>query len=290
MIFPLSVSSIGRRGVIPLAGLLLLLAACATTAGAADGRRVLKVAHRGGAGLAPENTLAAFRKGLESGADAVELDVHLSSDGELVVMHDPNVARTTDGSGEIGAKTLAEIRKLDASARYFGVPVGAQAVPTLQEVLDLVKGRCGVQIEIKVRTDGSRYEGIERKVVEAVRSNGLTDQAVVLSFNFPTLVDVKSLEPRLRTCALINRAYLVGVGKAGPAAVGAEMSGLGADFVGVDKSWLTPALYAEFRSRKLGVGVWTVDDEKQMREFAAMGVDFVTSNRPDLLRVVFGGG
>jgi glycerophosphoryl diester phosphodiesterase len=241
------------------------------------------VAHRGGAGLAPENTLASFRKGLEFEADAVELDVHLSSDGELVVMHDPNVARTTDGSGEIGGKSLAEIRRLDASARYFGVPVGTQAVPTLQEVLDLIKGRCGVQIEIKVRTDGSRYAGIERKVVEAVRRYGMTEQVVVLSFDFPTLGAVKAIDPKMRTCALISKGYLVGIGKAGPAAVGAEMTGLGVDFVGVDKAWLTPALYDQFRGRGLGVGVWTVDDEKLMRQFSDMGVDFITSNRPDLL-------
>jgi glycerophosphoryl diester phosphodiesterase len=203
-----------------------------------------------------------------------------------VVMHDPNVARTTDGSGEIGSKSLAEIRKLDASARWFGVAVGPQAVPTLQEVLDLVKGRCDAQIEIKVRTDGSRYAGIERKVVEAVRRGGIADRVVVLSFDYPTLVDVKSIDPGIRTCALVNKASLTAIGKNGTA-VGAEMKRLGADFVGVDKAVLTPALYNELRSAGLGVGVWTVDDEKLMRQFAAMGVDFVTSNRPDLLRSEF---
>lgn len=241
--------------------------------------------------------MAAFRKGLESSPDAVELDVHLSRDGELVVMHDPNVARTTDGSGEIGTMGLAEIRKLDASARWFGFPVGVQKVPTLQEVLDLAKGRCGVQIEIKVRADGGRYAGIEAKVVEAVRRNGMLDRVVVLSFDYPTLAAVKALEPKLRTCALVNRAALVAIGKAdpatvvkdGPAAVGRTMTDLGVDSVGVDKAWLTAPLYAELRSRGLGVGVWTVDEEKQMREFAAMGVDFITSNRPDLLRSVLGG-
>jgi glycerophosphoryl diester phosphodiesterase len=289
--FTLSVSSIGRRGgAFLLAGLLMVSAACATSSGTEQGRRVLRIAHRGGAGLAPENTLASFRKGLEFQADAVELDVHLSSDGELVVMHDPNVARTTDGSGEIGTKSLAEIRKLDASARWFGAPVGTQAVPMLQEVLDLVKGSCGVQIEIKLRTDGSRYAGIEGKVVEAVRRSGMMDRIVVLSFDYPTLVDVKALEPRLRACALVNKASLVAIGKTDPAAVGAEMARLGADYVGVDKAVLTQALYDGLRSRGLGVGVWTVDDEKTMRQFAAMGVDFITSNRPDLLRGVLGGG
>jgi len=246
--------------------------------------RIVKVAHRGGAGLAPENTLAAFRAGLGEQADALELDVHLSSDGELVVMHDPALARTTDAAGEVGQKTLAELRKLDASARWFGPPIGSQLIPTLQEVVDLAKGRASLQIEIKVKADGSRYPGIESKVVETLRQSGMVDQAVVLSFDFPTLTTVRGLEPRLRTCALISRAYLQSVGKRGPAVVAAEISDLGAAFAGVDKSWLTEPLYKELRSRGLGVGVWTVDDPADMKRFAAMGVDFITSNRPDLLR------
>jgi glycerophosphoryl diester phosphodiesterase len=246
--------------------------------------RVIKVAHRGGAGLAPENTLAAFRAGLEYGADALELDVHLSRDGELVVIHDPIVARTTNAAGEVGALTFAELRLLDASARYFGPPVGRQLIPTLQEVVELAKGRASLQIEIKVRADGSRYPGIEAKVVETLRRSGMVDEAVVLSFDFPTLAAVKQIEPRLRTCALISRAYLEKIGKRGPAAVAAEMTALGATFVGVEKSWLSEPLYKELRARGLGVGAWTVDDPEAMRKFALMGVDFITSNRPDLLR------
>ena len=140
--------------------------------------RVTKVAHRGGAGLAPENTLAAFRAGLEQGADALELDVHLSRDGELVVIHDPILARTTNAAGEVGDMTFAELRQLDAAARYFGPPVGRQLIPTLQEVVDLAKGRASLQIEIKVRSDGSRYPGIESKVVETLRQSGMVDDAV----------------------------------------------------------------------------------------------------------------
>jgi glycerophosphoryl diester phosphodiesterase len=249
--------------------------------------RIVKVAHRGGAGLAPENTLAAFRAGLEQAADALELDVHLSRDGELVVIHDPVLARTTNAAGEVGGLTLAELRQLDASARYFGASVGRQLIPTLQEVIDLAKGRASLQVEIKVRSDGSRYSGIVPRVVETLRLNGMVDEAVILSFDFPTLTAVKTLEPRLRTCALISRAYLQSVGKRGPAAVAGEMAALGAAFVGVEKSWLTEPLYKELRSRGLGVGVWTVDDPSDMRRFAAMGVDFITSNRPDLLREAF---
>lgn len=246
--------------------------------------RILKVAHRGGAGLAPENTLAAFRAALEQGADALELDVHLSRDGELVVIHDAAVARTTNAPGEVGELTLAELRLLDASARYFGPPVDRQVIPTLQEVVDLARGRVSLQIEIKMRSDGSPYPDIESRVVETVRRNDLVDDTVILSLDFSTLKSVRLLEPRLKTCALISKGYLQQVGRRGPAAVAEEMSALGVDSVGVEKTWLSQPLYRELRSRGLGVGVWTVNNAEEMRRFASMGVDFVTSDRPDLLR------
>jgi len=250
--------------------------------------RITRVAHRGGAGLAPENTLAAFRAGLEQAADALELDVHLTSDGELVVIHDPALARTTNATGQVGETAFVELRALDASARWFGPSVGRQLIPTLQEVIDLAKGRASLQIEIKVRADGSRYPGIESKVVETLRKNAMVGEAVILSFDFPTLAAVRGLEPRLPTCALVSRAYLSAVGKRGPAAVADEAVKLGARSVGVDKAWLTEPLYKELRARGLGVGVWTVDDPADMARFAAMGVDFITSNRPDLLREALG--
>jgi glycerophosphoryl diester phosphodiesterase len=112
----------------------------------------------------------------------------------------------------------------------------------------------------------------------------MVDEAVVLSFDFPTSAAVKQIEPRLRTCALISRAFMSWIGSRGPAAVAAETAALGATLVGVEKSWLSEPLFRELRSRGLGVGAWTVDDPDQMRKFALMGVDFITSNRPDLLR------
>lgn len=272
---------------------MLLASTAAPATAEPDGtvppHRLVKVAHRGGAGLAPENTLAAFRAGLAQGADALELDVHLSRDGELVVIHDASVARTTNSRGEVGEMTLAELRELDASARFLGPPVERQRIPTLREVVELAKGRAALQVEIKVRSDGSRYPGIESRVVDVLRRGGMLDDAVILSFDFPTLAAIKALEPNLRTCALISRAYLTKVGTRGPAAVAEQMATLGAAFVGVEKTWLTAPLYRELRARGLGVGVWTVDDPIEMRGFASMGVDFITSNRPDLLREALSG-
>ena len=178
---------------------------------------------------------------------------------------------------------LAELRLLDASARYFGPPVERQPIPTLQEVLDLARGRAAVHVEIKLRSDGSRYPGIESRVVEALRRNGFLDQAAVLSFDFPTLQSAQQLEPRLKTWALISKSYMQRIGPRGPAAVAAEMSALGVHGVGVEKTWLSEALYGALRAAGLGVSVWTVNEPQEMRRFALLGVDSITSDRPDLL-------
>ncbi len=281
----------GRGGAaVAAAALLLGLFSCGTLGGSPPAPGPVAVAHRGGAGLAPENTLAAFRAGLESGADALELDVHLTRDGHLVVIHDAATVRTTNVVGEVGEMTLAEIERLDASARSFGPPVPAQRIPTFAEVLELARGRASVQVEIKLRSDGTRYPGIEAAVAGALRQAGMSEQATILSFDFATLQDMKRIDPGLRTCALITTRTLETIGRRGPTAVAGEMAALGVDSVGVDKRWLSENLYRELRSRRLGVGVWTVDNETEMRRFAEMGVDFITSNKPDLLRQVLHAG
>jgi glycerophosphoryl diester phosphodiesterase len=250
---------------------------------------VAKVAHRGGAGLAPENTLAAFNAGLAHHADFLELDVHLSKDGQLVVIHDATLARTTNLSGEVADYTAAELAAADASAKFFGpVTVEPQPIPTLEQVLVLAKGRAGVQIEIKLRSDKSRYPGIEAKVVDALRAHEMLDEAVILSFDFPTLQEIKRIEPQLRTCALISTAYLSSEGRAGPAQVAEDIAALRAEYAGVNHTWLTDALIAALTGRGLQVGAWTVNDPADIRRLATLGVAFITSDRPDLLEEAFG--
>lgn len=258
-----------------------------TRQAAATPATVLKVAHRGGAGLAPENTLAAFSTGLAFGADFIELDIHMSRDGQLVVIHDAGLARTTNVSGDVADFTAAELAAVDAAAKFFGpVPAEPQAVPTLDQALALAKGRAGVQIEIKLRADKSRYPGIEAKLVETLQAHEMLDDVVILSFDFPTLQEVKRIEPRLKTCALISTAYLQSIGRGGPEKVADEITGLGVEYVGVKDSLLTNALFSALTVRGLQVGVWTVNDVESMRKFAALGVTFITSDRPDLLQQV----
>jgi len=276
-------------GVLGLSGCATAPAPAAQPADQEAWANVRKVAHRGGAGLAPENTLAAFTNGLSFGPDAIELDIHLSRDGELVVIHDPTLDRTTDGRGAVADRTAAELAQLDAAAKFRGAaPAERQPVPTLGQVLQLAKGRAGVQIEVKLGVDGSRYPGIEAKLVETLRDHDMIGDVVVLSFDFPTLQEVKRIEPAVKACALISTAYLQSAGRSDPEAVAQELASLGVEYVGVKASLLSDGLFAALAGRGLQTGVWTVNDVRDMRQFAARGVAFITSDRPDLLNEALG--
>ena len=252
----------------------------------------LVVAHRGGSGLAPENTLEAFSQSLSLGVDAVELDVHLNKEGIPVVIHDPLLDKTTDGVGLVEDYTLKELKALDAGARFKGIRDNGiegkrtPRIPTLEEVLELIQGKVKLQLEIKVRQDGTRYPGIEQKVVEALRRYGMVQDTIVLSFDLPTLQTVKEWEPSLETCAVIGTRYLNAMLPLGVTAIAEELVKYRIAYVGVDERRLTPALLEALRNRGLRVGVWTVNDERRMRQFVQMGVDFITTDRPDILKRV----
>lgn len=277
--------------IIALACAVLAAASCAGRPGSRSLPETQAVAHRGGAALAPENTLAAFRSGIAHGADALELDVHLSHDGRLVVIHDPTVDRTTNGSGIVADLSMAQLKALDASARFEGPFAGPQEIPTLEEVLELLAApgneRVGLQVEIKLRADGSRYPGITEALVSMLRAWSLVDRATALSFDFATLQTIARLEPGLRTCALVGKDYFKSAAAIPPDQIARSLAALGVDSVSVREQNLDRNLYAALRREGLGVSAWTVDDPGRMRSLAALGVDFITSNRPDLLRQVF---
>ena len=273
-----------------LACAVLSAASCAGRAGSRSSPETQLVAHRGGAALAPENTLAAFRSGLAHGADALELDVHLSQDGRLVVIHDPAIDRTTNGSGIVADLSLAQLKALDASFRFKGPSAGPQEIPTLEEVLELLaapgNGRVGLQVEIKTRADGSRYPGIEEALVSVLRAWSLVELTAAISFDFASLQTIAGLEPGLRTCALVGKDYFKAAAAFTPDRIARSLAALGVDSVGVREQNLDRGLYEALRREGLGVGAWTVDESGRMRSLAALGVDFITSNRPDLFRQV----
>jgi len=254
---------------------------------------VMRVAHRGGSALAPENTLAAFSVGLQHDADALEMDVHLSKDGEIIVTHDPLLERTTGQLGEVADYDAKTLGGFNAAVAFAGATVyGSQKIPTFDEVLDLVEREAKrpvvLQVEIKLRNDGTRYPGIEEKLIAKLHERGRIESTIIISFDFPSLARIQELEPRIQTGALISKKYMTSIGAKGPKAVAEDIASLKVDYVGINYQYLSQTLYNEFRSKKLGVGAWTVNEAVDISRFHKMGVDFITSDRPDLLLQIIG--
>jgi len=247
----------------------------------------LIVAHRGGAALAPENTLGAFAHALQLGVDMLECDVHLSKDGHVIVMHDAEVSRTTDGRGYISDLTLAELKQLNAAAKFSG-GYAAQTIPTLGELLDLVKGKTVIQVEIKVNARGQRYPGIERQVVDAIQARGMVSDVIIISFDFPTLKEIKHIEPRLKTGALVRADWFSARGNNVERIVQDALDATGADYFMPTYVPVTEALVQAVHARGIKIGVWTVNNTFDMTRLAQWGVDAITTDRPDELKRVLG--
>lgn len=239
----------------------------------------VRIAHRGasGAGLAPENTLAAFERAIQVGVDAVEVDVRSTRDGALVVLHDSLLDRTTDRDGPVHEMSLEQVREADAGG-WFGPEFVGQKVPILAEVLDLMRRRALVVIEIKA-------DHLAEAVLRVVDDLVVADQVVIQSFSFETLRRVKAIDPAAPT------ALLVGNLPTSPSRMRArrmvrEVLSLGANILNIWHATLTPAFFEEVRKRGLTVWTWTVDEEVVLRDVVQMGVQGVATNRPDLLNEV----
>lgn len=266
-----------RRAGVVLA-LLLLLAAVPVAAQ----RTALVAAHRGGAALWPENSLTAFRGALALGVDALEFDVHLTADGEPVVIHDATLDRTTTGRGAVRATTLEALQSLRLVDRT-GARTG-DGVPTLAQVLDLaVTTSVAVLPEIKLDVARSRYPEIEARVVALLRARALLERASVQSFDEMTLRHVRALEPAMRTMLLVSRVRLAGSAAKSSEAVRWAQA-VGATDLGIDYRVIDADLVAAARAAGVRVAAWTVNADEDVRRMRTLGVDLVMSDRPDLAR------
>lgn len=165
------------------------------------------IAHRGASAHAPENTLAAFRLAVEQQADGIELDVHLTADGEVVVIHDANLGRTTNGSGSVYAKTLTELRQLDAGS-WFGTQFSGERLPTLREVFELVGDQLFVNVELK--GPGLLKSPLPALTVEIVRQFGFGDRVIFSSFNPWLLRQTARLMPEAKIGLLLPPGGIAG--------------------------------------------------------------------------------
>jgi glycerophosphoryl diester phosphodiesterase len=215
-------------------------------------------------GHAPENTLAGVRKALELGADAIEIDIHVTRDGVPVLIHDSTVDRTTDGSGEIASLSLRQARRLDAGA--------GERIPTLREVLETVAGRALLVLEVKA----SR---IEEEVLAVVRRAKALDSCVVHSFRASVVQRIRILEPRMPCSLLTGGQDVVDWGQL----FGFALS-LGAQGVAVHHGVVTPELVRAAHLRELRCSTWTANARADVRRVADAGVDAITSDYPDRVR------
>ncbi len=235
---------------------------------------IMVIAHRGFSGAAPENTLIAFRKGIEVGSDMIELDVHLSRDGKLVVIHDETLERTTNGKGMVADHTVKELKELDAGSS-FGPQFAGEQIPTLKEVLDLAKGRTLVNVEIKnpTRKQYSIAELADKTLAE-VREAGMIDKVIFSSFNPASLDWVEGKEPRAWTAFLFHRPWnsLREIPGSQEYAV-----------LNLRNIHLTRERVAEIKKTGKKINVYTVNPEEEIRRFVDWGVDGIITNFPDRL-------
>lgn len=274
------------RGPFLLAmGLLAVGAVLGGAAAAAQGMIApLFAAHRGGSLLWAENSLLAFRNALALGADFLELDVHLTRDGEVVVIHDPRLDRTTTGTGPVRERTLAELGAVRLKDRSGSVT--EESVPTLEQVVRLAAdAKRQMLLEIKTDERRQRYPQIEEKVFAVLDRHRFTPATVVMAFEAATWRRLRQLRPDARVAALYSARML-------PApAVAAELEALrqaGVAFVGLDQALVTAEVAKQARLAGLTLGVWTVNEREAIARFIDQGVGVVITDRPDLARELLG--
>ena len=260
------------------------VAVIAGSAGAQDKPATLLAAHRGGSLLWPENSLLAFRNAVALGADFIEFDVHLSRDGEVVVVHDPTLDRTTSGSGPVKDRTVAELKALRLKDRAGALT--EETVPTLDEVAAVAaKGKRRMLLEIKVDASRARYPGIEEKVLAILDRHGMAGSTVVMAFEAPTWRRVRELRPDVATCALYSARML---GRTSLAAELETLRSAGVRFIGVEHTAVDAAAVAQARAAGIGIGAWTVNDVAGMKRQIDAGAAILITDQPDVAKTLLG--
>ncbi len=240
--------------------------------------RPLVFAHRGAKRVAPENTLPAFEAAIRLGADGIELDVQFSSDGKLVIFHDLNLEKTSSGKGRVTSHPFDALRQLDAGS-HFSPEFQGTLIPTLDEVLDLARGKLLVNIELKSLDITGAVLGVD--VVKAVRFHGMVNDVVISSFNPFALRRSKQAGPE------IEHALLLAADTSAWTRWGVTLQYSKAEGLHPEKDMIDARYMAAARRRKMPVRVWTVNEEEDIRRLADLGVEAIITDVPDAtLRVL----
>ena len=261
---------------------ILLLIASAVSAGDrpttidefyAASARTRVIAHRGFSGAAPENTIAAVRAAIEIQADMAEIDVTLTADGHIVVIHDETLDRTTNGSGKVSDFSRAELQLLDAGA-WFAPTFAGERIPSLDAVLDEIEDRILLNVEIKSEAVD---RGVVPKVASSIRKRGMVDKVVVSSFSPTALQQMHSVAPEIRTAVLYNTTFHKGQDSV------EIVTDLGASVFNIKRQRLTGKMMRRCREHDIPVGIYTVNKPARMRRLVKKGVNAIFTDHPDRL-------
>ncbi|MCP8308716.1 MAG: glycerophosphodiester phosphodiesterase [archaeon] len=219
------------------------------------------IAHRGASAYEPENTLRAIKRALELNANMIEVDVRLSKDNHIIVIHDDSVDRTTNGKGYVKDLMLEELKKLDAGK--------GERIPTLQEVINTVRNKAILIIEIKVLN-------IEDSVVKMIEKEGIEKEAIITSFYHPILRRIKELNPMIKT-GVIFKCHPV---KSAELALNAHANSLFPEH-----KYILKEMVKEAHKHDLEIYPWTIDDLDRANQLIEMDVDGIVTNKPDILKM-----
>ena len=240
----------------------------------AKGRRLLGgaapivTAHRGYSTAAPENTLPAFQLAIDHHSDRTELDVQMTKDGVVMVTHDTSLRRCTGRDANIYDLTFAQVRELDAG-RWFSARYAGTQIPTLEEVLDLCKGK--IQLNIEIKPNAATPE-LEAETVRIIQEKGFEKDCVITSQSYETLCKVKELDPEIET------GYILALG------VGTYYDLPAADFFSVESTFITSGMVQQIHLRGKTVSAWTVNRAEDARALLSLGVDDVITDKPEMVQ------
>ncbi len=231
--------------------------------------------HRGSKGEYPENTLLSFQKALNDEVEGLELDVHMTRDGEIVVIHDETLDRTTDGSGYIKDLELGYIKTVSAGSKFdhfenYHSSWDNEKVPTLEEVLQLITGK-NIELNIELKTSIITYSGLEEKLLSIVNRWNSDAKIVYSSFHLPSLVRLKNTDPS------VNIAWLLHAPISNPKDY---IETFELEALHVEKDLILSSLYNPFHTVSEYVRVWTVNEEDEMKKLIDLGVNSIITDYP----------
>lgn len=244
-------------------------------------KKPIVIAHRGASAYAPENTLAAIKKAIEMGVDMVEIDVQLTKDKQIVLMHDLTVDRTTNGKGRVKDLSFNEIRKLDAGS-WFAPQFAGEKVPTLEEVIETVKGKCKLLIEVK-RVKTKKPE-IEAKIIQLIDKYNAHKWCIVQSFETEVVKNIQAIDNTIECHKLVTMnlsvlpLHLDSRIKTGTIYKYKSVQAINPYFKMLNKRKVD-----KIHGRGQKILTWTVNEKEDMKRMIELGVDGIITNYPDRL-------